>query len=99
MCLEEMLNKIKVEAGREVWEVREISDYAKESMMNKIDQQEKSKSSRQNKPDAVDKTQPLEGCFRNVKRFLFGSVFSLELGPYWVRILPPWVLKIIGSTE
>ena len=24
---------------------------------------------------------------------LIGSVFSLELGPYWVRLLPPWVLK------
>ena len=22
-----------------------------------------------------------------------GSVFSLKLGPYWVRFLPPWVLK------
>ena len=24
---------------------------------------------------------------------LIGSVFSLELGPYLVRFLPPWVLK------
>ena len=27
------------------------------------------KSSRQNQPDAVDETQLLEGCFRNVKSF------------------------------
>ena len=59
------------QAWRKVWEVKEILDDAKKSLMNKIDQQEKSKSSRQNKPDAVDKTQPLEGCFRNVKRFLW----------------------------
>ena len=54
------------QAWRKVWEVKEISDDAKESLMNKIDQQEKRKSSRQNQPDSVDKTQPLEGCFRNV---------------------------------
>ena len=30
--------------------------------------------------------------------FLIGSVFSLELGPYWVRFLLLGTLKIIGST-
>ena len=29
------------QAWRKVWEVKEISDVAKESLMNKIDQQEK----------------------------------------------------------
>ena len=44
------------QAWRKVWEVKEILDDAKESLMNKIDQQEKRKSSRQNQPDSVDKT-------------------------------------------
>ena len=56
------------QAWRKVWEVKEISDDAKESLMNKIDQQEKSKSSRQNQPDAVDKTQPLEGWSLRTRR-------------------------------
>ena len=57
MCLDEMLNKILSCDKPE--EVNEISDDAKESFVNKIDQQEKKKSSRQNQPDAVDETQPL----------------------------------------